>query len=49
VVLSKTATQRLAMLTIEKQLDLFGNEVVTALSMKERRGGQIEQKRIGVC
>jgi CheY-like chemotaxis protein len=44
VVLSKTATQRLAMLTIEMQLDLSGNEIVVALRMKGRGGGQIKQK-----
>jgi hypothetical protein len=44
VVLSRTAIQRLAVLTIEMQLDLFGNEVVAALRMQERGSGQIEQK-----
>jgi hypothetical protein len=44
VVLSKTATQRLAMLTIEMQLDMFRIEVVAAFRIKGREGGQIEQK-----
>jgi hypothetical protein len=44
MILSKTATQRLTMLAIEMQLDLFGNEVVAALWMKGRAARQIEQK-----
>jgi hypothetical protein len=44
VVLSKTETQRLAMSTIEMQLDLFGNEVLAAFRMKGRGSGQTEQK-----